>query len=511
MSGVREARRRPWWLAVLAMVALVAAGCGSSSKSSSSSSAAAGGSSTSAAGTSSGSSSTPAIPTSLGGLPAPQKAVPPAVGHGTPIKIGVLSDCQGAFGQFDNQDLAGVVSAISQFAGGHPSNPNLPRAGWTGGAIDGHPLKLVGIGCSNDQAATAISETRKLMEQDGADIMIGPLSGDESIAVANYAKQHPDKTFVDGAAGAQDTTLKVKAPNFFRFNGDGAQWNAGLGDIAYNKLHWRKAAVVSDDYSFGWTSTAGFIADFCAAGGTITQRVFPPLNTTDYSSYAQQISSNVDGVFVAVGGSGLIPFLKAYEQAKGPIDPKHFIGNLFWGTPGLFGELGPRVSGVYVGSAGTAGDLNAAAPQDYAYNIIGKWFKTIPPAGAAAPQAPSTFTYGYYVNTWGLIKGLEAVKGDIGGGQKALQAAIAKVTLPAPYGTIKLDQNRQAIFTNYNQQLYTKNGKLAVKTVAAIPNVSQDFGGTFTSQTPAPGRTFPGCQKKSLPWLGHEQPVSTLG
>ena len=72
------------------------------------------------------------------------------------------------------------------------------------------------------------------MEQLDADVMIGPLSGDESIAIANYAKQHPDKTFVDGSAGAQDTTLKVQAPNFFRFNGDGAQWNAGLGDIAYN-------------------------------------------------------------------------------------------------------------------------------------------------------------------------------------------------------------------------------------------------------------------------------------
>ena len=71
------------------------------------------------------------------------------------------------------------------------------------------------------------------MEQLGADIMIGPLSGDESIAVANYAKQHPTKTFVDGSAGAQDTTLKVRAPNFFRFNGDGAMWNAGLGDLAY--------------------------------------------------------------------------------------------------------------------------------------------------------------------------------------------------------------------------------------------------------------------------------------
>ena len=113
------------------------------------------------------------------------------------------------------------------------------------------------------------------MEQLDADVMIGPLSGDESIAVANYAKQHPDKTFVDGSAGAQDTTLKVQAPNFFRFNGDGAQWNAGLGDIAYNKLGWRKAAVIADDYSFGWTSAAGFIADFCAAGGQITQAGLP--------------------------------------------------------------------------------------------------------------------------------------------------------------------------------------------------------------------------------------------
>src|SRR4051794_41661916 len=177
------------------------------------------------------------------------------------IKIAVLSDCQGAFGSFDNQDLAGVVTAMVQYAGAKAKNPNKPRDGWIGGRINGHPLKLVGVGCSNDRADTAIKETKRLMEQLKADIMIGPLSGDESIAVANYAKQHPTKTFVDGSAGAQDTTLKVRAPNFFRFNGDGAQWNAGLGELALRKLHWKTAAGISGDYSFGWTSTAGFIAE----------------------------------------------------------------------------------------------------------------------------------------------------------------------------------------------------------------------------------------------------------
>jgi branched-chain amino acid transport system substrate-binding protein len=421
----------------------------------------------------------------------------------SPIRIAVMSDCQGAFGSFDNQDLAGVVTAMVQFAGAKAKNPSKPRDGWTGGQINGHPLKLVGVGCSNDRADTVIKETKRICEQLKCDIMIGPLSGDESIAVANYAKQHPTKTFVDGSAGAQDTTLKVRAPNFFRFNGDGAQWNAGLGDIAVRKLHWKTAAVVSDDYSFGWTSTAGFITDFCAAGGKVTKRVFPPLNTTDYSSYAQQLPTNVDGTFVAVGGAGLIPFLKAYEQAHGPIDGKKFIGNLFWGTPGEFQQLGNRVSGAYVGGAGTAGDL--ATPASKAYNAeVGKVFKTIPPYGAAAPQASSTFTYGYYVNTWGLIKGLQAVKGNIGGGQKALQKALAKVKLNTPYGPLHLDKNRQAVINTFYQQLFVKNGKLAIKTVGEVPGVDQTFGGTYSSSTPAPGRNFPPCVKKHLPWQGKE-------
>jgi branched-chain amino acid transport system substrate-binding protein len=419
------------------------------------------------------------------------------------IRVAVLSDCQGAFGAFDNQDLAGVVAAMSQYAGARPVDANNPRKGWKGGSIAGHPLKLVGIGCSNDRADTAIKETKRLMEQLKADVMIGPLSGDESIAVANYAKQHRTKTFVDGSAGAQDTTLKVRAPNFFRFNGDGAQWNAGLGDLAYNKLKWKTAAVVADDYSFAWTSAAGFVAEFCAVGGKISKRVFPPLNTTDYSSYAQQMPTNVDGTFVAVGGAGLIPFLKAYEQAHGPINGKKFIGNLFWGTPGQFEQLSTRVTGAYVGGAGTAGDLATPAAKNYANNIIGKWFKTIPPFGAAAPQAASTFTFGYFANTWGLIKGLQAVKGDLSGGQKKLQAALGKVKLASPYGPIRLDKNRQAIIPVYYQQLYQKAGKLAVKTVGYIPGVDQTFGGTFSSKTPPPGRNFPPCVKRSLPWVGH--------
>ena len=102
------------------------------------------------------------------------------------------------------------------------------------------------------------------------------------------------------------------------------------------------------------------------------------------------------------------------------------------------------------------------------------------------------------------------MKGDLSGGQKKLQQALTAVGnagIPGAYGTVKLDKNRQAIQDQYTQQLVLANGKLAVKTVQSVPNVDQSFGGTFSTSTPAPGRTFPPCVKKSLPWLGKEKPV----
>src|SRR5207253_94746 len=85
-----------------------------------------------------------------------------------------------------------------------------------------------------------------------------------------------------------------------------------------------------------------------------------------------------------------------------------------------------------------------------------------------------------------------AVKGNLSGGQKQLQAAISKVVLNTPYGKIRLDKNRQGIINAFYYQLYLKDGKLAVKTVGEVPNVDQTFGGSYSTSTPAPGRAILG-------------------
>ena len=131
--------------------------------------------------------------------------------------------------------------------------------------------------------------------------------------------------------------MQIAPKNLFRYHGDGAQWNAGIGEIAYKKLGWRKAAIIMDDYSFGWTSAAGIIADFCAVGGKITKRVFPPLNTTDYAPFVRQLPppDKVDGYFWVVGGTGTGAALKAFEQAYGQARRRSSSsGNLFFGFLG---------------------------------------------------------------------------------------------------------------------------------------------------------------------------------
>ncbi len=423
------------------------------------------------------------------------------------IRVAILSDCKGAFGSFYDQDIAGTIAAFSQYAGAKPKNNKKPSAGMTDGKVGSSTIKLVGIGCGDDTAALALKETKRLVEGLKADVLIGPLSGDESIAVAQYAKAHPKLTVIIGTAGAQDTTLKVRAKNVFRFNGDGAQWNAGLGKLAL-KAGLKNMALIADDYSFAWTSAAGFVVDYCGRGGKISKRVYPPLNETDYSSWVRQLPppDEVDGYFWAVGGAGLIPSLKAFEQAYGPIKGKQFVGNGFWTVTG-YEEIGNRAVGSVGGTFGVAGDLKGARPAAY-YRIMGKWFKEIPPFGdnSKGQQGSSNFVYNYYNGTWGFLTALKQVDGDMSDGGIRLRQALARVVVPGAYGDIRLDKYRQAVQGQYNQKMISRGGKLTAVTVAYVPNVDATFGGVFDG-TPSPGRTFPACKKYKLPWAGKERPV----
>jgi branched-chain amino acid transport system substrate-binding protein len=416
------------------------------------------------------------------------------------VRVAIMTDCKGAFGFGYEPDIGGALAAFAKYAGGKVKNPKKPSAGMTGIKVGNTSVKIVGYGCGDDTVPTAIKETRRLMEQLKADVMIGPLSGDEAVSVANYAKTHPTKTFIIGTAGSQDPTLQIAPKNVFRYHGDGAQWNAGIGEIAYKKLGWRTAAIVMDDYSFGWTSAAGIIADFCAIGGKITKRVFPPLNTTDYASYVQQLPAPdaVDGYFWVVGGTGTGASLTAFEQAYGALKPSQHIGNLFFAFLGADKVVAPKVVGSYVGGFGTGPGLKTKQAKAYEA-VVAKYYP-----GLNGGNYADGFVYNYYNAAWALVRGLTASGGQLGA---KLQASLPRSNRSgyevSDKGIVKLDANRQAIQDQYPLQIVKNaDGSIGTAVVGYVPNVDQTFGGLFKKTSPAPGRTQPPCVKKKLPWQG---------
>jgi branched-chain amino acid transport system substrate-binding protein len=423
----------------------------------------------------------------------------------TTIRVAIMTDCKGAFAFGYEPDIGGAQAALAKWAGGKAKSAKKPSAGMSGIKVAGHPVQIVGYGCGDDTPATGLKETRRLMEQLKADIMLGPLSGDEAVAIANYAKSHTTKTFIVGTAGSQDPTLQIAPKNMFRYFGDGAQWNAGLGEIVYKKLGWRKAAIIMDDYSFGWTSGAGIIADFCSVGGQITKRVFAPLNTADYSASVRQLPAPgaVDGYFWVIGGTGTGAALKAYEQAYGPLSAKKHAGNLFFAFLGNFQEVAPRLVGAYVGGFGTGPGLKTAAAKAYEASVA----KTYP--GLNGGNYADGFVYNYYNAAQAMVLGLTASKGAVGAAlQKAMPKSLKEGYEVTDGGRVILDSNRQGIQDQYPLQIGKgADGKPNLSVVGFVPNVNQGFGNLFTKSSPPPGRTQPACKKVSTPWQGKIQVV----
>jgi branched-chain amino acid transport system substrate-binding protein len=237
-------------------------------------------------------------------------------------------------------------------------------------------------------------------------------------------------------------------------------------------------------------------------------RIYPPLGTTDYSSYISQIPHSYDGLFSAVGGAGLLDFLHQYVQARGPFKSHTFAGNIFIPDPAVMAATGNSTLGAVYGTS-TNEDTSSANAKAY-INALKKAYpaatQSLPAPHTLSALAPSVFTINYYDAAWALDKALTAVHGNLSNGQKALHAALAKVSLPkAAYGPITLDKNRQAVVTNYIGQVV---GPSKFHTIYSVPNVSQAFGGTFSSSTPSPGRGEPACTKRKLPWQGKEKAVS---
>jgi branched-chain amino acid transport system substrate-binding protein len=367
------------------------------------------------------------------------------------IKVGLLATLEGPFTVLGQDGVRGAELALKE-------------AGYKAGG-----KKIEVIKASSDASPdSAVKAARKLVEQDGVAILIGPLSGDEGLAVKDYAKTQPNVTFVNGTSAAQDTTLRDPAPNFYRFSTDGAQWMAGLGDYVYNDKKYRTVVTIAEDYSFPYTQVFGFMASFCRDGGHVPKKFWVPIGNKDFSSIIAAIPDKVDAIYVALGGADGVNFLTQYQQAGGTAP---LIGGSITVDQTVLSTKGKQRD--YVVGTPSAGPI-ADNSDDPA------WKKFVADYKAAYKDgfpSPSLFAQGYYINTKAVLLALDKVGGDLSDKEVKFRDALGKLEFDTPTGKVKLDKNRQAIADNYLTEVAkADDGHLYNKVIKVVPAVNQTLG-----------------------------------
>ena len=388
------------------------------------------------------------------------------------LKVGVLATLEGTYTVLGEDGVRGLRTALGQF----------------GGKAGGREVELV-IGPTDASPDSAVRAARKLVEQDKVDIVIGPLSGSEGIAIRDYSKTQPQTTFLNGISGAQETTYVTPSENFFRFNTDGAQWSVGLGNYAYNEKGYKSVATIGEDYSFIYTQVFGFVTEFCAAGGEITERFWVPLGTKDFGSIIASLPDDVDAIYLGLGGGDAVNFLNQYQQAGGD-------ANLIGGSI--------MVDGTVLNSKGDAKKAligtPSAGPQSDTWDNE-KWQAYVKAyQDAFAPDqrfpSPSLLATGYYNATTAAFTCMNEIGGDLSDGHKAFRQCLTNLKLDAPNGEITLDSNRQAIGNNFvSEVVELADGSLTNKTVKVIGNVNQTLGidAAAFAKIGLPSRENPTC------------------
>jgi branched-chain amino acid transport system substrate-binding protein len=373
--------------------------------------------------------------------------------QGQPVKIGLLATLEGPFAAGGADGMRGAELAVRQ----------------RGGTVSGRKIEVIKAS-SNATPDVAVNAVRKLVEQDKVDIMVGPLSGGEGIAVKDYSKTQPNITFINGGSGAQATTLVNQSTNFFRFNTEGAQWMVGLGKAAWDKGY-KRTMIIAEDYAFPYSQVQGFMAEYCRLGGKVPLKAWVPLGGKDYSSTIARIPKDVDALLVVLGGADAVNFLNQYEAAGGD---KPMMGGSITVSQDVLNYRGKRRDSL-VGtiSAGPLADTFDGADWKA---FVADYQKNFPVKDGGFPS-PSLFAFVYYLNMKAALDGLAAVNGDLSGGQAKYRDALSKLELKGPTGTVRLDGNRQAIGTTFvTEVVKDSKGDLTTRVLRKVDNVEQTLG-----------------------------------
>ena len=380
-----------------------------------------------------------------------------------PLKIGFLTVLTGPLAAGGKQQVEGAALFLKE----------------RNGTIAGRKVELVTEDTSGNPAL-AKTKTQDLVERQKVAVMIGPLATNEALAMDGYVRDTKVPLITTTSAATVD--LKSRQPNPYVLHafGTAPQVTYPLGDYAAKTLHYKKIAIVAEDFTYGHEGAGGFQLAFEAAGGKIVQKLWPPLNAPEYGPYLAQIKPDVDAIYMGFAGINPLRFLKQFSDfgLKGKVA---VLGNTTSTDEGILKLMGEEANGVY--SAGWY-----AAGLDTPDNK-----KFVAAINAEYKHDPGFYTAGPYTALLIIEEALKATGGKTDDAAAFLKAMHDVRLTHGPIGPVRLDEYGTPILDIYIRRVARVNGKLVNTILKTYPQVSQfwTYDPKQFVQQPVFSRDFP--------------------
>jgi branched-chain amino acid transport system substrate-binding protein len=186
----------------------------------------------------------------------------------------------------------------------------MDQINWTAG---GRKIELI---AADDEMKppVGLQKTRRLIENDNVDLLIGPVSSGNAIAMLDYVKQ-ANKVWICSGAGLAALTREKRIPLLFRTSCSSWQTNSPIGAWAPEHLG-HEAVLIAPDFAGGHDTMAEFRQAFTAKGGKVLNEIYPPLGNKDFLPYLADVKSAKPAfVYAFFSGADTVAFLQQYGQS----------------------------------------------------------------------------------------------------------------------------------------------------------------------------------------------------
>ncbi len=224
-------------------------------------------------------------------------AAPAAAQQGQPISIGAIYIMSGPFATYGEFARDGIQMAVDEIN--------------ADGGVLGRPLEFR-MEDSEGTANVAIQAARKLVFQDGVDLLMGLDSSGVANGVAPVVPEL-QRPFLITHAATPDVTGTLCNEWVFRNSVNIAQ-NMKAAALVADDIGATRWTTIGPDYAFGhqsWEFFQEYLAELNPEAEFLSETSFPRFGAEDFTPYINAtIAAEPDGVLVSVWGGDLVNFVR---------------------------------------------------------------------------------------------------------------------------------------------------------------------------------------------------------